>query len=136
MTVIQYSVKAENLQVWLNDEDYLLSNESFSKRITFDVEEIIKHPDYRGYFADIALIKLNDTVNLETSFALVNPVCIPVNNDNDFALLTGTVAGWGKTSSSGDVSSALLKINVPIMSNERCRKESKYGNAIKVTIKM
>jgi hypothetical protein len=72
-------------------------------------------------------------VDLESSgLALVNPVCIPVNNENDFSGQNGTVAGWGKTTGAGDVSSSLLKISVPIMKNEKCVKESKYGKAIKV----
>jgi len=124
--------------VWLNDENFLLSNETVGGRLVLDIVEIKKHPQYKAYFNDIALLKVNETIKLGSreEFVLVNPVCLPVDSEqqNDYAGYQGTVAGWGRTTPGGKSSPALLKINVPIWSNEECRRDSKYKESIRVRL--
>lgn len=43
--------------------------------------------------------------------------------------ILGTVTGWGATAEYGATSKVLREVNVPIISNDDCRK-TKYGNKI------
>lgn len=73
----------------------MLSNETVGGRLVYDVIEIKKHPQYKAYYNDIALLKVNDTINLGSpkDFALVNPVCLSADTENTYAGYVGTVAG-------------------------------------------
>jgi hypothetical protein len=42
---------------------------------------------------DIALLKLDGTVDIGSSTTPVKPVCLPANNQHDFSGLSATVAG-------------------------------------------
>lgn len=81
----------------MNDEATLLNHTDISKRLVYGVDKIIRHPEYKAYYNDIALIKLNDTIPLgDTSKYLhINAVCLPANNEDKFDGRVGTVAGWG-----------------------------------------
>ncbi|KAL7644135.1 UNVERIFIED_CONTAM: hypothetical protein RMT77_004959 [Armadillidium vulgare] len=98
--------------------------------IVVGIEETISHPDYnlRGTASDdIALIRLNTTLNFEDSSATIEPVCLPPKDFN-FKAFAGNrdpvAAGWGLTEN-GDRSDILLQVNIPIADDALCRKRYK-----------
>jgi len=88
---------------------------------TIAVEESIPHPDFKffDYTNDIALLKLAETVDVET-IALPAPDpdptadLFPGTGDN------GTVSGWGQTTQGGDRSNILNTVELPVVSHLRC----------------
>ncbi|XP_038213783.1 serine proteinase stubble-like isoform X1 [Zerene cesonia] len=77
------------------------------------------HPKYNffTYEYDLALVKLDSPVQFAPHIA---PICLPATDD----LLVGetaTVTGWGRLSEGGVLPSILQEVQVPIVSNERCK---------------
>ncbi|XP_032591584.1 prostasin-like [Drosophila grimshawi] len=59
--------------------------------VPYNISSIIVHPDYRPYFADIALLKLDKVAKFPSK--IFKPACLPRTNGSE---LEGfTVAGWG-----------------------------------------
>ncbi|KAI5637693.1 trypsin domain-containing protein [Phthorimaea operculella] len=77
------------------------------------------HPKYNffTYEYDLALVKLESPVAFAPH---ISPICLPATDD----LLVGenaTVTGWGRLSEGGVLPSILQEVQVPIVSNERCK---------------
>ncbi|XP_013173574.1 PREDICTED: serine proteinase stubble [Papilio xuthus] len=77
------------------------------------------HPKYNffTYEYDLALVKLDSPVQFAPH---ISPICLPATDD----LLVGenaTVTGWGRLSEGGVLPSVLQEVQVPILSNERCK---------------
>ncbi|XP_063826647.1 serine proteinase stubble isoform X1 [Ostrinia nubilalis] len=77
------------------------------------------HPKYNffTYEYDLALVKLEAPVQFAPH---ISPICLPATDD----LLVGenaTVTGWGRLSEGGVLPSILQEVQVPIVSNERCK---------------
>nr|XP_026498672.1 serine proteinase stubble isoform X1 [Vanessa tameamea] len=77
------------------------------------------HPKYNFYTYeyDLALVKLDSSVQFAPH---ISPICLPASDD----LLVGenaTVTGWGRLSEGGVLPSVLQEVQVPIVSNERCK---------------
>lgn len=97
-------------------------------------KQLIIHPSYNPSTEnnDIALIQLRSPVIL-TNFVST----IRIANSGDNALYNSgsiTVTGWGATSSGGDVSNTLQKVDVPIVSNAQC--SEMYGSNGSITANM
>ncbi|XP_041672265.1 hyaluronan-binding protein 2-like [Cheilinus undulatus] len=97
------------------------------------VAETIVHEDYKktavALYNDIALLKLKPTEgNMcanETDF--VRTVCLP---DQVFPAKTECmISGWGATETAR-MSNNLLKANVFLISDDKCRQPHVYGNAL------
>lgn len=78
---------------------------------------------------DIALIKLGDPVQLD---GVIVPACLPANNDYSFEGVLASAAGWGATEEGGSTSKQLLKVDVPIISNEDCNMNKEFRIIIKL----
>ncbi|XP_030020474.2 serine proteinase stubble isoform X2 [Manduca sexta] len=77
------------------------------------------HPKYNFYTYeyDLALVKLETPLQFAPH---ISPICLPASDD----LLVGenaTVTGWGRLSEGGVLPSVLQEVQVPIVSNERCK---------------
>ncbi|KAB7496398.1 Azurocidin [Armadillidium nasatum] len=100
--------------------------------IVVGVEETFSHLDYnlRGTASDdIALIRLNVTLNFEDSSATIEPVCLPPKDFNFKAFAgnrTPVAAGWGLTEH-GKRSNILLQVNIPIADDALCRERYKQN---------
>ncbi|XP_050308813.1 venom protease isoform X2 [Anthonomus grandis grandis] len=68
---------------------------------------------------DIALLRLNDRVPMTEH---IRPVCLPQNKDDDYVGRLATAAGWGTLSEDGKASCILNEVDVPVISNDDCRK--------------
>ncbi|KAM6414176.1 coagulation factor IX-like [Rhynochetos jubatus] len=96
------------------------------KEQKIDVERSWTHPHYEpnDYNSDIALLYLSSAVVFNE---YVIPVCLP--SPNLAALLSeegrvGTVSGWGATHDRGSTLRFLMKVRLPIVSMETCRRST------------
>lgn len=90
--------------------------------IDIPVAKVVWH-DYfvfTSYANDIALLRLADRIEY-TDF--IQPICLPLEIDEstrDYRGETGTVVGWGRMASGGEVASALQQVVLPIIDNDQC----------------
>ena len=97
----------------------------------FDVLNIENHPDfvYSTLQYDISILTLATRITFSPT---ASPVCLPTLPDDsfypDYTGVTGTVTGWGDTSTGGPSSSYLQEATVTVTSNEEC--DSAYQREI------
>lgn len=100
------------------------------RRVT--METAIIHPSYAQRFTysdDIALIRLTETLDLNSLSPNIHPVCLPPAGATEALTEEGRqviAVGWGMTES-GSLSEILQEIKLPIVNSARCR--SVYGRA-------
>ncbi|XP_022222983.2 trypsin-1 [Drosophila obscura] len=119
-----YGFRRERISVRLLDHNRKMSH---TQKIDRNVAEVITHPKYnaRNYDNDIAIIKLDEPVQFNE---VLHPVCMPTPG-RSFKGETGIVTGWGALKVGGPTSDTLQEVQVPILSQDACRK-SRYGNKI------
>ncbi|CAH0596907.1 unnamed protein product [Chrysodeixis includens] len=89
--------------------------------VVHQLERIIIHPQYvsSSYDYDIAMLKVVGTIAFNDR---VGPSCLPFKFQNtNFAGSTVTVLGWGTIFPGGPVSKYLQKVDLEVISQERCR---------------
>ncbi|KAF2897100.1 hypothetical protein ILUMI_09081 [Ignelater luminosus] len=97
-----------------------------------DIAEVIPHPRYdsKTLENDIGLIRLASRIN--SAVDSVKPICLPTTEDlrnKNFENAKLTVTGWGITETDRK-SLDLLQVNVPVVSEEQCRKAYEKTEAI------
>lgn len=94
----------------------------------FGIAESIRHPDYRtsSKYNDIALFKLDRNIRITDYIA---PACLWPNFNINYT--SGIATGWGLTRDRGQPSEELLKVQLNIISNERCNGFYQRFNALK-----
>ncbi|KAI8035906.1 hypothetical protein M5D96_011337 [Drosophila gunungcola] len=119
-----YGFRKERISVRLLEHDRKMSH---MQKIDRKVAEVITHPKYnaRNYDNDIAIIKLDEPVEFNE---ILHPVCMPTPG-RSFKGEHGIVTGWGALKVGGPTSDTLQEVQVPILSQDECRK-SRYGNKI------
>ncbi|KAL1395286.1 hypothetical protein pipiens_011364 [Culex pipiens pipiens] len=104
-----------------------INNEATQQRIAFGVNGINIHAGYTptNIRNDIATVRLNSPITFNDR---VQPVRIPAHGDNrQFAGLTGTVSGFGRTSDASQATSAVVMFTSnPIMTQADCL--ASWGN--------
>merc|ERR1719220_75877 len=95
-----------------------------TNRQVLTIAEIVLHPSYNpsGSSHDIALLKISETVDLDTW----SPACLPTSGA-DFTGQNGWVYGWGATSEGGSLADKLLELEVPIVSDSVCASAMSSG---------
>lgn len=88
------------------------------------VKKIKMHPDYDSWTItnDICLLHLTKPLEFNDH---VNKIALPVAGKEEEAGSVCTVSGWGTTSEGGHLASVLMKVDVPVVSDEDCR--ASYG---------
>ncbi|XP_072949817.1 transmembrane protease serine 9-like [Epargyreus clarus] len=71
---------------------------------------------------DIALLRLNERVAMSGA---IKPICLPKDNYSLYVGVKAVASGWGTLTEEGKVSCTLQEVEVPVLSNEECRK-TKY----------
>jgi len=79
--------------------------------------KIIQHEDYNGYTQsnDICLLQLSSSLVIND---FVKPIALPKAGHT--ASGACVVSGWGTTSEGGNTPSVLMKVSVPVISDEDC----------------
>lgn len=114
----------DNISVRLSIYNRSAKNDS----IVMKAKRVIFHESYSTYTYDndIALIRLDGEMKFENGTKNIRPACMPPVGKS-FTGLNGVVIGWGATNSTtGELSQILREVEVPILSNEDCRKTA-YG---------
>lgn len=95
--------------------DPIASSESSRKNVK--IAEIIIHESYNpsGSANDIALLKLAESIDLDTW----SPACLP-DQGADYTGKKGWVYGWGTTQESGNLADKLQELEVPIVNDDTC----------------
>ena len=94
-----------------------------------NITQVIPHPNYRsgqGWDNDIALLRLSAPAQPNQ---FVQPIPLTLSPTHDTLVEAGdpsTVTGWGTTSEGGNISTTLLEVELPLVSNRTC--SSAYGN--------
>lgn len=75
------------------------------------------------FLLDFSILRLSAKAKLNSKVGLV---CLPPGKgklelQSDFADLTATISGWGRTAYEGPSSSKLLKAQVTVLKNEECK---------------
>ncbi|KAE8573470.1 venom protease isoform X2 [Halyomorpha halys] len=107
--------------VRLGDLDISINNDD-AEPIELRIKRRINHPQYnrQRLYHDIALFELEREVQLNT---YIRPLCLSTGNDVD--IKSAMASGWGHTSWGGRGSSMLQKVNLTVVSNEKCN--NNYG---------
>merc|ERR1712142_1165547 len=86
------------------------------------LSKIIQHEDYNGFTIsnDIALLKFSSPLTFTDA---VQPIALP--QEGHAASGDCIVSGWGTISEGGSTPSVLMKVSVPIVTDEECREA--YG---------
>ena len=112
----------------LGDHDYNTDDET--NHLDAEIVQIFSHPNYvqDGSFRfDFALFKMKVEVDL-LKYPHIRPVCLPTDDRNTYENKAAIVTGWGLTNVvTGERSSALLELDVHVLSNEACAKNFSYA---------
>ncbi|XP_031780170.1 venom protease isoform X2 [Nasonia vitripennis] len=111
-------------QVRLGAHD-LENTDDGSHPIDVIVESYVVHPEYNNTSKenDIAILRLDRDVEFTKA---IHPICLPIEKNlrnRDFVGTYPFVAGWGATSYEGEESDVLQEVQVPVVSNEQCKKD-------------
>ncbi|XP_042858075.1 trypsin-1-like [Penaeus japonicus] len=109
------------LVVGVGDHDMLSSTDDVAGVTLFvPVKTVILHEKYdpKGYDYDIALLQLNQTLNL-ASHPQVRAVCLPADDTKTYAGMNGIASGWGALRENGTQPNKLMEVTLPIL-NPNC----------------
>lgn len=78
------------------------------------------HPQYNffTYENDLALLKLDRSLQYMPHVAAI---CLPPDTTGNLVGTNATVTGWGRLSEGGVLPSLLQEVQVPIVSNDKCK---------------
>ncbi|KAH8263050.1 hypothetical protein KR044_003691 [Drosophila immigrans] len=109
------NIEAENLFARAGEWDSSTDREFYQQQ-ELGVQQIIKHPNYRGARDNIALLLLKGSFYPSPH---ISPICLPsatASFDNERCIVTG----WGKIPSNKGYPHILKEINVPIVPRDIC----------------
>merc|ERR1712154_180418 len=85
------------------------------------------HPDYDSWTIsnDICILDLEEAADFSSS--VIDSISLPYDGEEYSSGTMCTVSGWGTTSSGGSLASTLMKVDVPVVSDDDCR--DAYGHS-------
>merc|ERR1712241_1137078 len=85
------------------------------------VDTVANHEDYDSWTIenDICMLWLADSADLSSS--VIDTIGIPSSGQEYEAGTMCTVSGWGTTSEGGSLARTLMKVDVPVVSDDDCR---------------
>ncbi|KAJ6638868.1 Organic cation transporter protein, partial [Pseudolycoriella hygida] len=98
-------------------------NDSTRPETRFVLRAISQQFSFTNFDNDIAMLRLNDRVPI-TDF--IRPICLPDNPDNLYVDEKAVATGWGTLKEDGKPSCILQEVEVPVLSNEICVKDTNY----------
>lgn len=122
-----YGRKASTLQIDIGVHDRSQwDSYSVAKRVSkfFVNTNYVNNGQFRN---DIAMLKLDSPIILDTFTYKVVPVCIPSGLEK-YESRYGYVSGYGSTYSGGDSQRYLTRVSLPVLTDARCKQKfSSYG---------
>merc|ERR1719481_2458515 len=91
------------------------------------VAKVMLHEQYDSWTIsnDICLLELDGTADFGSS--VIGKIGLPYDGEEYSAGTTCTVSGWGTTSEGGSLAKVLMKVDVPVVSDDDCR--GSYGQS-------
>merc|ERR1739844_894339 len=91
------------------------------------VSKVMLHEDYDSWTIsnDICLLKLEESADFSSS--VIGSISLPYSGEEYDAGTSCTVSGWGTTSEGGSLGKVLMKVTVPVVSDDDCR--DAYGQS-------
>merc|ERR1711972_243311 len=88
---------------------------------------VMLHEQYDSWTIsnDICLLELDGTADFGSS--VIGKIGLPYDGEEYSAGTTCTVSGWGTTSEGGSLAKVLMKVDVPVVSDDDCR--GSYGQS-------
>merc|ERR1712115_242744 len=104
---------------------HLYSDDPDQKDIA--VAKVNLHPDYDSWTIsnDICILDLEEAADFSSS--VIDSISLPYDGEEYSSGTMCTVSGWGTTSSGGSLASTLMKVSVPVVSDDDCR--DSYGQS-------
>merc|ERR1712117_960095 len=89
------------------------------------VAKVMLHEQYDSWTItnDICLLELESSADFSSS--VIDKIMLPSDGEEYTAGTTCTVSGWGTTSEGGSLAKVLMKVDVPVVSDDDCR--GSYG---------
>merc|ERR1712013_247887 len=89
------------------------------------VAKVMLHEQYDSWTItnDICLLELESSADFSSS--VIDKIMLPSDGEEYTAVTTCTVSGWGTTSGGGSLAKVLMKVDVPVVSDDDCR--GSYG---------
>merc|ERR1719495_1925330 len=102
---------------------HLYSDDPDQKDIA--VARVNNHPNYDSWTInnDICILDLEESADFGSS--VIGSISLPRSMEEYDAGTVCTVSGWGTTSEGGSPASELMKVDVPVVSDDECR--DSYG---------
>jgi len=113
----------QHLRVRLGDHN--IKSKAEANHVEKRVKRVIRHIGFSSstLHNDVAILTLEDDVQYSST---IQPICLAAGT-NKFVNNRVTVAGWGTLSEGGNQPSNLMKVDVQVWTNEKCR--SSYGSS-------
>lgn len=113
-----------SVEIGVNDR-----NNPDSWSISRKISKVFVHESYsdRSLLNDIALVKMEYSVEFDTTNYRIIPACIP-DTAEDYSDRDGYVTGYGTLFSGGSVSRYLRQVSVPVKSPAFCENRFKYNS--------
>jgi len=113
----------QHLRVRLGDHNIKRNNEA--NHVEKRVRRVIRHIGFSSstLHNDVAILTLSDDVQYGST---IQPICL-ASGGNQFVGDTVTVAGWGTLSEGGSQPAELMKVDVNVWTNQRCK--ASYGKS-------
>jgi len=114
----------QNLRVRLGDHN-IKDGTSDGTTVEKRVKRVIRHKGFSSstLWNDVAILTLEDDVRYGPN---IQPICL-ANGNRKYVDNIVTVAGWGTLREGGSQPSNLMKVDVKVWTNERCK--SSYGSS-------
>merc|ERR1712012_1341787 len=114
----------QNLRVRLGDHNI---KDGVNDGITVEkrVQRVIRHKGFSSstLWNDVAILTMEDDVQFTTN---IQPICL-ARGSNSYVDRRVTVSGWGTLSEGGSQPNNLMKVDVKVWTNQRCK--SSYGSS-------
>merc|ERR1711887_48581 len=104
---------------------HLYSDDPDQKDIA--VSRVNLHPQYDSWTItnDICILDLAESADFSSS--VIDSISLPYDGEEYSSGTMCTVSGWGTSSSGGSLASVLMKVDVPVVSDDDCR--DAYGQS-------
>merc|ERR1711899_631372 len=112
----------QNLRVRLGDHNI---KDNDSQTVVKHVKRVIRHKGFSSstLWNDVAILTLDSAVQYSDT---IQPICL-AQGSQTYVNNIVTVAGWGTLREGGSQPSSLMKVDVKVWTNERCK--SSYGSS-------
>merc|ERR1712244_105967 len=114
----------QNLRVRLGDHN--IKTDAEANHVEKRVKRVIRHKGFSSttLWNDVAILTLDEEVQTANN---IQNICLASDTGENFKGQQVTVAGWGTLSEGGSQPANLMKVDVKVWANERCRRS--YGSS-------